>query len=183
MIATKTKPVGIDILIQRLQNFLYVQLQNTWGIAAADYNCYGRAYRNQTADGYSPEVYTGNNEYKDSFFDDTVKVLSFFSVSENQKYNGGLIANVALIFCISNIGQLKPGIVWRADEEVRMDVQMLLHSPRFGFMMSGVETGLDNVFREFSGWSKKKGIQFMDMHPLHCFRINLVTNPYPISIC
>lgn len=182
MILTKTKPVGVDILIQILQNFLYVQLQNTWGIAAADYTAYGRAYRNQTDDGYSPEVYMGSNEYKDSFFDDTVKALSFFSVGENEKYNGGLTANVALIFCV-NVAKLKPTIPWRADEEIRMDVQMLVKSPRFGFFLNGVETGIDNVFKEFSGWKKKEGIKFRDEHPWHCFRINLTTNPYPISIC
>lgn len=184
MIATKTKTVGVDIPIQALQNFLYVQLLRIWNIAAADYNSYGRVYRNQTEeDGYSPEVYNGAGEYTDTFFNDKVKVLSFFSVSESQRYNGGLGGVVSLIFCVTDIGALKPGIAWRADEEVRMDVEILVHDPARGFTLDSVETGIDNVFREYSGWKKKKGIEFMDMHPFHCFRINLNLNPYSVSIC
>ncbi len=182
MIVTKTKPTGVDILIQALQNFLYVQLQNTWGIGTSDYTSYGRVYRNQTEDGYSPEVYLGSNEYKDSFFDDTVKALSFFGIGETEKFNGGLISNVFLVFCVQ-IPLLKPTYSWRADVEVRMDVEMLCKSPRFGLMFQGTETGIDNVFKEFSGWKKKEGIKFRDMHPWHCFRLNFNTNPYPISIC
>lgn len=184
MIANKTKPVGVDIQVQALQNYLYVQLQNKWGISAADYNAYGRVYRNQVEDGgYSPEVYLGSNEYSDTFFDDKVKVLSFFSVGEMQKFNGGLGGQVALIFCVTDLAALKPAIPWRADEEVRMDVEILCHNSRYGFTLESVETGIDNVFREYSGWKKKKGIQFMDMHPFHCFRVNLNIQPYSVSIC
>lgn len=188
MIMTKLKPVGIDLPIQALQNFLYVQLQKKWNMAASDYKCYGRAYRNQTPDGYTPEVFLGNGttiEYADTLVDDTCKVNSFFSVGESQKYlpAHGMIANVALIFNVTNISLIKPGYAYRADEEVRLDVEMLVKTPRFGFQFDSVETGIDNVFKEFSGWNKKKGIQYMDMHPYHFFRINLVTQPYSVSIC
>jgi len=184
MIATKTKPAGIDILIQALQSFLYVNLQKDWNMLPADYNSYGRVYRNQTDDsGYSPEVYTTNGEYLDSFFDDTVKVVSFFNIGETQIYKGGLSTEVALIFCVTDIGKIKPGVVWRADEEIRRDVQIHCHKNRFGFTMLSVDMGVDKVFREYSGWKKKSGIEFMDMHPYHCFRINFISTPYSISIC
>lgn len=184
MIVTKTKPTGVDIPIQALQNYLYVQLPKIWGIPNTLYKCYGRIYRNQTPDGYNPEAYNANGEYNDTFFDDTVILNSVFVVGEIQKYTPGLgmTANVGLIFCL-NVAQLKPGYAWRADEEVRMDVENLIHVPKFGMKFDGVETGIDNVFKEYSGWAKKKGILYMDMHPLHCFRINLVTQPYSVKIC
>lgn len=184
MISTKTKPTGVDIPIQALQNFLYVQLQKTWGIPANQYNCYGRIYRNQVEDGgYSPEVYKGGNEYSDTFFDDSVNVLSYFTLGEEQKFNGGLGGTVSLIFCVTDLAALKPTIAWRADEEVRMDVAILCRDSKFGFTLDSVETGIDNVFRGYSGWRLKKGIQFQDMHPFHCFRINLDIQPYSLSIC
>lgn len=187
MIATKSKVVGVDIPIQAVQNYLYVQLKKKWGMADADYKCYGRIYKNQTADGYNPEAFMGagnTTEYADTFIDDTCKVNSFFILGDSQKYQPGLglVANVGVIFGV-NVLQVKPGYAWRADEEVRLDVEILLKQPRFGMRFESVETGIDNVFREISGWNKKKGIQYMDMQPLHFFRINLVTQPYAVSIC
>lgn len=184
MIYTKTKPAGIDIGIQALQNFLYVQLQKVWGMAAADYTSYCRVYKNQTEldQGYSPEVYLGNNEYTDTFYDDSVKVLSFFQMGDSEKFAGGLSATVSVIFHV-NLAAVKPGLAWRGDEEVRRDVEILCKENRWGLMMQSVEIGIDNVFREYSGWKKKEGIKFRDMHPFHCFRINFNTDPYQISIC
>lgn len=181
MIIKKDKPAGVDKLIQVYQQFLYDQLQKVWNIQAADYTSYGRVYRNQTADGYTPEAYTGTNEYKDSFFDDTVKCSSFWGLGESQRYNGGLVSPVFLIFQV-RIDQLKPAIAWRGDEEVRVDVENLCKTGRFGFMFSGVETGIDNVFREFSGWKKKEGVKYRDTHPWHCFRLNFNIT-YPINNC
>lgn len=181
MIITKTNPVAEDVMIQALQTFLYNQLQKVWQIQPSDYTAYGRVYRNQTDDGYTPEVYMGGNEYKDSFFDDSVKVSSFFGIGENQTYNGGLQTQVFLIFMV-RVDLLKPNIAWRADAEIRNDVENLLKTGRKNFMLKGVETGIDNVFREYSGWKKKEGIKFRDTHPWHCFRINLSVN-YGITNC
>jgi hypothetical protein len=182
MIYLKTKVVGVDIPIQALQNYLYVQLKKKWSLSDANLQGYGRIYRNQTPDGYSPEAYLGNGEYGDTFFDDKTSVNFAFFLGDVQKYSaGGMMANVSVSFCL-NVPLVKPGYAWRADEEIRLDVENILHSPRMGFIYQGTETGIDNVFREYSGWNKKKGIQYMDMHPLHCFRINLST-VYSVSIC
>lgn len=180
---TKAKPAGVDINIQAYQKYLYAQLNRVWGTGDGDFDAYGRVYRNQTADGYAPEAYDGNGEYKETFFDDikNKKGLFFFSVGEKQEYNGGLLTPVSIIFEV-NIPLLKPGYTWRADEEVRQDVENLVHAPRYGFMFKGLETGIDNVFREFSGWRKENGIKYDDEHPWHCFRLNF-TSLYTISNC
>lgn len=178
MIKLKTSPAGPDAPIQSMQQFLYDQLRAIWGIREADYASYGRAYRNQTEDGYAPEVFTGvgndrdQPDYTDAFFSDEVKVSSFFGLGESEKYSaGGVIAPVSLIFQV-NVPALKPAILHRGDEEIRLDVQRLMQGRRFGFTLMGWETGIDNVFREYSGWKKKDGIKFRDEHPWHCFRLN-----------
>jgi hypothetical protein len=115
MLYVKENPVGIDIPIQNFQKFLYKKLCEKWG----DFECYGRAYRNQKDNGYIPEIYNG--EYKDVFFDDKVSALSFFNVSDMQKQlMSQREADVSLIFCV-NIQKVK-NIKHRADEEVRIDV-------------------------------------------------------------
>ena len=61
---TKTNPVGVDKPIQAFQQVLYTILKKTWGITTDTvWDCYGRAYKNQTADGNTPEVYKGNNTH------------------------------------------------------------------------------------------------------------------------
>lgn len=169
----KTSPTGIDVPIQAMQVFLYGQLKTTWGLSDADYKAYGRAYRNQSDDnGYTPEAYTGNSEYQEVLFDDTVKALSFFGAGETEKYNAGSSLAPVFMILMVNVPALKPNIVHRADEEIRQDVKRLWTMRRYGFTMTGTDTGIDNVFREYSGWRKKEGIKFRDMHPWHCFRIN-----------
>ncbi len=174
---TKIAPVGVDISIQNLQTYLFTKLCSTWNIDGSLWNSYGRAYRNQTADGYTPEVYTGginkSTDYKEVMFSDTVALTSFFFLGEVIKRSGGAqVAPVSMIFTV-NLPKLKPDITHRADEEVRVDVQKLLTTPKYGFEMTGWQLGIDNVFREFSGWKKTTGIKYRDEHPTHCFRIDM----------
>jgi len=179
MMYVKTSPVGIDIPITHLQRFMYPELKTIWGITDdTDYDCHGRAYRNQTADGYIPEVFTGvgnsttQADYKEVFFDDSKKALSFFFLGEITKHDrGNATAPVSLVFMV-NVPDLKPAIAWRGDEEIRNDVEKLLQIDRDDFNLVEIILGVDNVFKEFSGWRKKEGIKFRDMHPTHCFRLN-----------
>lgn len=168
----KNTPIGIDKPIQAYQSVFYSSLKKLWNLTDNDWNCYGRVYRNQTEDGYTPEAYVGNGEYQEVFFDDTLKALSFFGVSETIKFNNlSAIAPVYLIMMV-NIQLIKPAITGIADEEIRNDVQNFCRVPRFTFEMQSFETGLDTVFKEYSGWRKKDGIKYRDQYPLHCFRIN-----------
>jgi len=187
MMNVKPSPVGIDISVQRFQKFLYPALLKVWGITNDnDYESYGRAHKNQTADGYIPEGFKGTDpkkiEYKDAFWDDNKKAVSFFLLGDVTKYDSGnAMAPVGLIFMV-NVQSLKPTISYRADEEVRNDVERLCQIERYGFALTEIVTGIDQVFREFSGWRKAQGIKFRDMHPLHCFRLNFQVL-YDINEC
>jgi hypothetical protein len=179
MMFTKTSPVGIDIPVQRFQQFLYPVLKKAWGIQNdADYDSHGRAYRNQTEDGYIPEVFVGvgndpnQPDHKDVFLDDCKKAISFFSIGEITRYNAGnTAAPVSLVYLV-NVPMLKPTITYRGDEEIRNDVEKLCLTPRCGFRLTEIVIGIDQVFKEYSGWRKTKGMKFRDMHPNHCFRLN-----------
>jgi hypothetical protein len=132
---------------------------------------YGRAYRNQTQDGYTPELFIGGIDYYDTFFDDTLSANSFFGVGDVTTIkDGSSTADCFLIFCV-NLQKVKPGND-RNDEAVHVDVQKLCIAEPYGFRATGWVTGIDSVFKEYSGWKKSDGIKFRDEHPYHCFRLN-----------
>lgn len=169
---TKPSPIGIDIPIQRFQEFLYPALLELWEITDAAYDCHGRAYRNQSDDGYYPEVFDGETDYKEVFFDDSLKALSFFHLGDVTKYDvGNATAPIALIYMV-NVKELKSTYAYRADEEIRNDVEKFCQIDNYGFRMTDMIIGIDQVFKEYSGWRKDNGVKYRDMHPTHCFRLN-----------
>lgn len=175
----KPSVVGIDIKIQQLQTFIYTKLLTLWGLTDLTYNAYGRAYRNQMEQGYVPQVYVAKNEYKEVYWNSTVSASSFFGVGEDiSTTNKAVTADVFLIFIV-NLNLIKPGVT-RNDEEAHIDVQKLVTRFINGFTFIGLKTGIDQVFKDYPGWLKNNQAMPMDMHPLHCFRLNfkLLYNPF-----
>lgn len=169
MLYVKETPSGIDVPIQRFQNYLYDSIPDIWNIdGSKQYDCFGRAYRNQRQKnvGYVPEVYTGNGNYRDVYVDDTKTAISFFGVEDIQKFNITLTANVFLIFCV-NLSKTHPAVKHRGDEETRRDVIGLSEQYRFG-AFTGIATGIQSVFKGYD----IQQIKYSDMHPMHCFRLN-----------
>lgn len=178
----KQTPVGIDIPIQQMQTYLYSSLLTIWGLNDATYNAYGRAYNNATQDGYSPEVYNGNNEYNEVFYDDRFAATSFFGLGNEVRVNNRAVtADVFIIFML-NLNLVKPGLN-RNDEECHIDVQKLATRIFYGFTCTGLIVGINQVFKEYSGWKKDKGIRFTDTHPQHCFRLNFKLQYNPFRNC
>lgn len=169
----KPSTKGLDTPVQAYQVYLYGALKTLWSVSDNDLDLYGRAYRLQETDGYAPNVYVGTKEYKEVYFDDTKSATGFFLVDETVKYTSGTASvGVSLILSV-NMQKLHPGLDMGADEAIHNEVQKLCHGHlRNGFEMTGFVSGIDNVFKEFSGWRKKDGIKNRDMYPLHCFRIN-----------
>lgn len=167
MLYLKETPTGIDIPIQRLQQKLYDHLRKAWKLEEDEFQAFGRVYRNQTDKGYIPEAYIGNGEYHKTFIDDRLPVTMFFMASDSSSaQSGNLVSTVSVIFCV-NLARLKPAILHRADEEVHFDVFGYCQKQRY--TPESMDTGTDRVFKEFSGLKPK----FHDMHPFHCFRLNL----------
>jgi hypothetical protein len=172
MLITKTNPQGIDFMLQQLQTMLHDSLLLKWGISSADYKCYGRCYRNRYQYGYVAENYEGGREYKEVYWDDALKVLSFFGTSQRVIFEGSEKADVHLVFFV-NLEKIKPSVVHRADEEVRKDVIELLRVSNYGLSYEGYEVYVENVLREYPGSRRDDRLTAVDMHPTHCFRINL----------
>jgi hypothetical protein len=181
---TKTSPVGIDVPIQQLQAYLHKQLVTKWGLAGDEdpaYQCYGRCYRNKKDSGFIAELYTGNNEYKEVYWDDSLKAISWFGTGSKTTYDIKNATDVHLVFFV-NLAKLKSSITHRADEEVRNEIQQLFGNTMFGFSFESIELWLENVLREYPGSRRDNRLIAVDMQPVHCFRINLKLL-YKPSIC
>lgn len=187
MLITKTSPVGIDAAIQKLQSFLHSELMVKWGLDPDDaaqnklYECYGRCYRNKTAGGYIAEVFTQEKEYKEVYWNDALKAISFFGISAIETFTIGEKVNVHLIF-FCDLKKLKNSIPHRADEEVRKDVQLLAEMGMYGFKYLSTELWIENVLREYPNSYKSDRLAVVDMQPVHCFRLNFELN-YSKDIC
>ncbi len=168
---TKASTVGIDTPIQQLQKFLFDTLIAEWGITADDWDSYGRVYRTQRADGFIPEAFTANKEYKEVLLNDKIAITSFFTVNETIAINEiDNTATVGILFFV-NLPKLSE-LTTRADEEIRADVQRILTRGIFGFTPTALVLGIANVFNDFSGWKNTNNINYRDMQPYHCFRFN-----------
>lgn len=184
MLVVKDNPEGIDWYIQRLQNKLHAALITAWGLSGtpAAYECYGRCYRNRRDTGYVAEVYTSKNEYQEIFWNDQLAALSFFGISNNLRFGAKTEADVHLVFFV-NLDKIKPSITHRADEEVREEIRKIIGVSSFGFSFFSIDLWLETVLREYSGSYRDNRLSVVDMHPTHCFRINLKLLYNPNNIC
>ncbi|HRS66198.1 MAG TPA: hypothetical protein P5519_09985 [Spirochaetia bacterium] len=184
MLITKTNPVGIDALIQQLQTKLHTELCTAWALTDCEndqqnkYYCYGRAYRNATANGFIAEVYTSNGEYKEVYWDDKLYAVSFFGIAAQTDRTIGSKTDVHLVYFV-NTKKLKPDVTHRADEEVRLDVLNIIGKSSFGFVVDSVELWLQNVLQEYPGSIRDERLKYVDMYPVHCFRLNMTINYNP----
>src|SRR4051812_11275732 len=180
MLNLRTLPVGMDFHIDKIQRLSFERLISVWP-AGIRYESYPRCYRNKTADGYVAELYKGNNEYADLYWDDTVDALSFFGMHGEIKHGIGDTVQLHWVFFV-NVEKLKPGAIFRADNEVRQDVEKIIGLALYAVTLDSTELWLENVLSEYPGTRREKLIA-VDMHPIHCFRINLTLNYNPSINC
>lgn len=188
MNVTKTNPAGINWYVQKLQTKLHDTLigPNYWNLTdAAQYKSYGLCYRNKTDDGYVAENYEADGEYREVYWSDELAAISFFGISNNIK-NGE--ADIHLVF-FANLQKLNLTdsaglpVGHRADEELRIQVQKIIGLHSYGFNYISTELWLENVLREYPGSRRDNRLKTVDMHPIHCFRINLKLMFNPNKIC
>lgn len=183
MIYQITNPQGIDFYIQRLQSALYTFLKTEWSLtdstAGTVLDSYGRVYGLWTKDsGIIPHVFTGKAEYKEVLFDDTRACVMFFDMGNTfQTTPGYASANVSLYVHL-NLGVIFPTTVYRLDENVRLAVKNYLDADGKGFIVNAVQTGERKVFENYSGYRKRVGLKYTDMHPFHCFRVDMTIPNY-----
>lgn len=163
--------VDVDKHINKLATHLHTKLLDCWALNTAEYRAYGRCYRNPSKDGsgFVPEVYKGGNEYGEVMVNDQVTAVSFFGVGETTSYKGQNTVPVHLVFAV-NLERLW-NVDFRADADARRDVQNIVHN-KFGFHITEIKTGVDNVYAEYNSPTLKERLKTKDMQPYHLFRIN-----------
>jgi hypothetical protein len=182
MLITRIKPTGIDWYIQELQTRLHDVLVSSSFLNIADqtkYKAYGRCYRDKKENGYIAENYEGASEYKELYWDDSLSMISFFGIN-NRPIEKGIknTADVHLVF-FADLEKLAiknsdgDTIAHRADEELRGMVASIIGKFSNGFTYQSTELWLENVLREYAGSYRDERLKTVDMHPVHCFRINL----------
>ena len=188
MLITKTEPKGVDFHIQQLQTLLHTRLTDANHLDTYKYKAYGRCYRNKTDNGYIAENYEGSNEYKEVYWDDAFSAISFFGISGSFKNGINHEVDVHLVFFADlNKLALKNSdavtITHRADEELRAMVLKIIGKHSFGFAYVSTELWLENVLKEYPGSRRDERLKYIDMHPVHCFRINMKLIYNPNKIC
>jgi len=171
----KTSPVGIDIIIDDIQDELYNGLINSPTPGWTIYESYPRSYKNETQEGFIPEFYTGNGEYKEVYFGDNFNATSFFlidnTVNSNEKYS--YTVDVKVIFQVK-LDKLYSSIPHRADEEMHRDVILLLQNNRH-IDAAGITTttGIKKIYED-EGLIKTDG--FEDMSNFHIVKFDFKVN-------
>lgn len=139
----KVNPRGIDVAIDKLQNYLFVELNN------ADYQSYPRAYKNTKNDGtVIPENYISENEYQEVFMDDNFPLSSFWLVDDNSTIDELVTTNISVIFQ-ARLDELYPSITHRADEEFVNTIYNILYNNPYNHDLTGIVRGIENVYAEF----------------------------------
>jgi hypothetical protein len=172
MLYAKINTDGVDIPIGKLQSDLYNHLLEQWGLTNTDFYSFPRCYRTKTSDGWIAENYEGNNRYKEVYLDSKLKASFFFGEASTVKVSNYLETDIHVVFFV-NTSALKPTITHRADEEIRNDVARFIYHGRYNFSLTSIETGIDTCLREYPGSRREKRLEGADMHPFHCFRLNL----------
>lgn len=165
----KTSPVGIDVVVDRLQQLIYDGVDwDTNPMATTTYDSYPRIYKNPVQGGDRPEYFIGDRDYKEVLLDDNFSGTSFFTVSDERNLDDVWSAQLSIIFQL-NLAELYPAIPHRADEEAHQTILNLLYDNIWNYEVSGLVVGVPNVYSEFD-FSQSI---FDDMEKFHVFRINL----------
>lgn len=169
LVVLKNQPIGIDEPINGINKYLHDYLVNKSGWI--NYNSYHRADKNDSKNGFIPEVYTEKNEYEEVFLNDKVN-SSFFLKPDTMSLAGNEKTIELSIFFQVNTTQLYEGVTHRADEEARNDVIVALKkNPRVKDILD-INTDINNVYAGF----RTDHIKWDDMAPFHVFRVDFTTN-------
>lgn len=191
MITRVANSRGLNVAIDQLQSWLQGALFPLWGIdpddaaASALYQFYPLVYRNQDPQraGYLAELYVAEGEYKEVFWDDALKGLSFFGQGPKTLIDGNENKVEVHLVTFANLKKLYPLLPHRADNEIRLDFQKIFAGALFGFELVSTEIWLANVLREYPGSRREDRLLAADMGDTHAFRLNLTCKFNPDENC
>lgn len=173
-------PRGIDIIIDRLQRDLFIELSNRF--CWKGYTSYDRVYRNRKEKDTLPEYYIGDGDYKEVLFNDRKTVTSFFLSDEKRTYDAKNLTftqGISIVFQ-ANLKELFPNIVHRADEELIDNVIRAIKNKGWDMQFVEVITGVEKVYESLKLSNEKRF--FDDMSSFNLARFNFKVN-YIITKC
>jgi hypothetical protein len=182
----KVSPVGIDTVINNINNLVFKELDwlSTDPLNPINYTAYHRALKNPKNGSLIPEVYeidtnTRSGEYTEVLYDDRLDASSFFYVEDTQTpIDNGRMFNTTLSMVFQvDLSKVAESIKHRGDAEIHRVVCNAINKGYYG-QVSGLVTGISNVYSEFD----QSQIEFTDMHPFHCFRVDIDVN-YEFGCC
>lgn len=114
---TRNNPVGVDLEIQRIQDFLYENLSDK------NIEGFGRA---ELQEG-KPMVFYKKNDYKEVLFVNPNTAGKFFFIdSDRATHENGFCYKDLDLYFLLNIAKLKPETEYRYDEEIAIEMVNLL---------------------------------------------------------
>ena len=167
----KASPVGIDFVIDEIQQRIYQPLVDRWG----DLDVYGRVYSNVKVapngdEEFILERYSGNGDYEPVLFSDENKL--FFIQGNNPSISFGKANNDLWVVCIVDLDSIK-NTVHRADEEVHVDLLSVLSTTVPSRDIVEVQYGIENLRSLANEAFDDSNFRFSDIHPNHVFMIRL----------
>ena len=182
---------GLDKTIQSVQKDLYNELAKVW---AGDIEGYGRVYKNleNTTDDipkyyksskiFIPEWYNASKkDYEDLYYNDNKSASFCFLTSDRDDTEDSLkyTTRTKVAFMV-DLSKIYLDENERLDERAHRDVVEILRNFSFNkYQITGIEKGVDFVFNGYSTMN----IRFDDMHPQHCFSVNLDLEYYLTDKC
>lgn len=182
---------GIDATIQSIQIDLYRELGCFW---KGDIEGYGRVYKNlenspdeipkyyKSSKIFIPEWYNAlKKDYEDLYFNDEKSCVFCFIVSDNDSTEDSIkyLTSVKCVFMV-DLSKIYPSEAERLDARAHSDAIQILRNFDFGkYRIKGIDKGIDFVFSGFTTMN----IRFDDMHPQHCFSVNLDLEYYLTDKC
>ncbi|MBU3661000.1 MAG: hypothetical protein FGM14_14080 [Flavobacteriales bacterium] len=160
----KVNPVLIDAVIDYIQNVLESEL----GFQNWENN--HRAYKTPIANErfFKAEVYNGNGEYRECFFNDYFYASSFFIANDLSEFRNGKMQQKASFIFQCKLKSLFPEIDHRADEELRNKLFQVFSNLDDSIVFEGFETGIENVYNEFD----RTNLKYHDFGDFHVIRVN-----------
>jgi hypothetical protein len=170
-------PTGIDYPISQIQRILYERLYVNWGLSGmtgANFEFYGRTYRNSSKDGYLPQWYKSGIDYnEDMFYNDKLQALMWFGLNDPLPVNDERMEYNLSLYAFLNLTGVRPvDGNQRMDEKAIRDILHLLQTEPYGFVTTQVYRDVDNVLQKYSGAAKNNALVNNNHQPYMCVRID-----------
>lgn len=181
MILAKTNPVGLDVVVHRIQKDIHKAFDVKWSVGGNTDKgiiCFPRCYVNFKDSNKFKEYNDKIIEYFDSSTTDDYEdildsesnkmiVLHTHDIDDLSDVNGKNFKTTYLeLIFIVDLSVAYPNITHRADEEARSEVTKIVEKIQ-NCKVYRIVRGLNKVFGDIKYPSS------LDLHPSHCFKIVL----------